>query len=210
MGHQSRRRRSELRRLAHAKSSDECRINIARSFRRMLVRADLRERPDARPGPPRREPAEAIAEPSPPTRPYDRLLGPMVRSVLRITIRSGELIVGLLSRSTHGPEAWSWTLTGVRRPDDEDFIWHGDAETDHDAFDQIALAWAVDLVGRSRIDCAAPARRASRCAAAPSRLRCTVPAGGPTALDSRDQARRLSADAASGWLARPLLHPQRP
>ena len=126
----------------YAKSSDECRINIARSFRRMLVRADLRERPDARPGPPRREPAEAIAEPSPPTRPYDRLLGPMVRSVLRITIRSGELIVGLLSRSTHGPEAWSWTLTGVRRPDDEDFIWHGDAETDHDAFDQIALAWA--------------------------------------------------------------------
>ena len=130
----------------YAKSSDECRINIARSFRRMLTRADLRERPDARPGPPRREPVEAIAEPSPPTQHYDRendiRLGPMLRNERHITIRSGELIVGWLARSTHGPETWSWALTGVERPDDEDFAWHGNAKTDHDAFDQIALAWA--------------------------------------------------------------------
>ena len=63
----------------------------------MLTHADLRERPDARPGPPRREPAQAIAEPSPPTQPYDRandiLFGPMIRNERRITIRSGELIV---------------------------------------------------------------------------------------------------------------------
>ena len=87
----------------------------------MLARADLRERPDARPGPPRREPAEAIDGPSGPTPPYDRendiLLGPMIRNELRITVRSGELIVGLLTRSTHGPETWSWILTGVERPD---------------------------------------------------------------------------------------------
>ena len=43
-------------------SPDKCRTQIGRSFRSMLARADLRERPDAKPGPPRREPAEA-AEP---------------------------------------------------------------------------------------------------------------------------------------------------
>ena len=122
----------------YAKSSDECRIN-----RSMLVRADLRERPDARPGPPRREPVEAIAEPSPPTQPYDRENdGPMIRNERHSTIRSGELIVGLLARSTHGSETWSWILSGVPRPDDEDFVWHGEASTDHGAFDQIELAWA--------------------------------------------------------------------
>ena len=111
----------------------------------MLARADLRERPDARPGPPRREPVQAIAEPSPPTQPYDRendiLLGPMLRNERHITIRSGELIVGLLARSTHGPETWSWALTGVERPD-ADFIWRGEAKTERDAFDEIAAAWS--------------------------------------------------------------------
>jgi hypothetical protein len=66
----------------------------------------------------------------------------MVRNERRITIRSGELIVGLLSPSTHGPEMSSWILTGVSRPDDEDFVWHGDAETDRDAFDKIAASWS--------------------------------------------------------------------
>ena len=92
----------------------------------MLARADLRERPDARPGPPRREQAAATDGPTGPPPPYDRekdiLLGPMLRNERRITIRSGELIVGLLTRSTHGPETWSWVLTGVERPD-EDFRW---------------------------------------------------------------------------------------
>jgi hypothetical protein len=129
----------------YAKSPDECRINIARSFRRMLARADLRERPDARPGPPRREP-EAIAEPSPPTQPYDRandiLLGPMLRNELRITVRSGSLIVGLLTCSTHGPETWSWALTGVERPD-ADFVWRGEAETQTEAFNAIGASWLL-------------------------------------------------------------------
>ena len=77
----------------YATSPDECRTHIARSFRSMLARADLRERPDAKPGPPRREPAEAIDGPSGPLPPYDRendiLLGPMIRNELRITVRSG-------------------------------------------------------------------------------------------------------------------------
>jgi len=41
-------------------TGDECRTHVAQSFRAMLARADLRERPDAKPGPPRREPAEAV------------------------------------------------------------------------------------------------------------------------------------------------------
>jgi hypothetical protein len=65
----------------------------------------------------------------------------MLRNERRITIRSGELIVGLLSRSTHGPETWSWALTGAGRPF-EDFVWCGDAATDLDAFDQLELSWA--------------------------------------------------------------------
>ena len=66
----------------YAKSPDECRIHIARSFRRMLARADLRERPDARPGPPRREPAEAIDGPSGPP--------PALRSRERYPARSDD------------------------------------------------------------------------------------------------------------------------
>ena len=65
----------------------------------------------------------------------------MIRNERHITIRSGELIVGLLSRSTHGPEKRSWLLTGVGRPF-EDFVWRGDAGTDRDAFDAIAASWA--------------------------------------------------------------------
>ena len=130
----------------YATSPDQCRILVARAFRRMLTRADLRERPDAKPGPPRREPVEAIAEPSPPTQPYDRendiRLGPMLRNERHITIRSGELIVGLLARSTHGPETWSWALTGVERPF-ADFRWRGEAVTDRDAFDALAASWLL-------------------------------------------------------------------
>ena len=66
----------------------------------------------------------------------------MIRNERRITIRSGELIVGLLSRSTHGPETWSWLLTGVGRPF-EDFVWRGDAGTDRDAFDALAASWLL-------------------------------------------------------------------
>jgi hypothetical protein len=127
----------------YAKSPNECRILVARAFRRMLTRADLRERPDAKPGPPRREPMQA---PDGPTPPYDRendiRLGPMLRNERHITIRSGELIVGLLARSTHGPETWSWALTGVERPF-ADFRWRGDAVTDRDALDALAASWLL-------------------------------------------------------------------
>ena len=117
-------------------SPEECRTQIGTAFRVMLLRADLRERPDAEPGSPRREHRPSGHHET------DRALGSMVRNERRITVRSGELTVGLLSRSTHGPETWSWALTGVPWPDDEDFVWHGDARSEHDAFDQIEFAWA--------------------------------------------------------------------
>ena len=130
----------------YAAYPEVCCTLIALAFRRTLARADLRERPDAKPGPPRRAPSDAIAEPSPPTPPYDRevdrWLGPMVRSERRVFVRSGELIVGVLNRATHGPESWSWFMTGVSRPHDEDFVWRGHRlETEEQAFAALASWW---------------------------------------------------------------------
>jgi hypothetical protein len=106
----------------YAKSADNCRAAIGTVFRQMLGRADLRERPDAKPGPPRQAPVEAIAGLSPSAPPYDReidrRLGPMVRSERRVFVRSGKPIVGVLA--TQGPEIW--LLTGVSRPHG---IWQG-------------------------------------------------------------------------------------
>ena len=39
----------------YARTPDECKAHIAKTFREMLARADLRERADAKPGPPRRD-----------------------------------------------------------------------------------------------------------------------------------------------------------
>jgi hypothetical protein len=129
----------------HASHGDVCRTLIALAFRRMLARAELRERPDAKPGPPRLAPPEANIEPSGPPKPYahdaDRRLGGMVRNERRIAVRSGELICGVLNRDTHGPESWSWSLTGLHRPDDENFVWQGHADTEDEAFDALAACW---------------------------------------------------------------------
>ena len=81
----------------YAAYPEVCRTLITLAFRRTLARADLRERPGAKPGPPNRASPDAIAEPSPPMPAYDRetarWLG-MVRSERRVFVRSGELIVG--------------------------------------------------------------------------------------------------------------------
>jgi hypothetical protein len=119
----------------YATSPEQCRILIARAFRAMLTHADLRERPEARPGSPRRK---AIARPSRPTQPFDRENDRQLSNERRITVRSGSLIVGVL---TQGPESWSWALTGVLQPD-EDFIWRGEAETQTKAFNAIAAVWS--------------------------------------------------------------------
>jgi len=107
----------------YAAHAEVCRTLIALAFRRMLARADLREQPDAKPGPPRRAADESVAYPQSPP-PHDRdsdgRLGSMQRVERRVAVRSGELTIGVLSRSTHGDETWTWTLTGVHRPD-EDF-----------------------------------------------------------------------------------------
>ena len=136
----------------------------------MLVRADLRERLGRPAGPPHREQAQApdgpTGAPPPDDRDIDRRSGPMIRNERHITIRSGELIVGLLSRSTHGPDSWSWILSGVERPDDEDFIWNGDAGTDNDALDRIELAWAR-WTWWAGLESVAPLQRGVRRAARP-------------------------------------------
>lgn len=129
----------------HASHGDVCRTLIALAFRRMLARAELRERADAKPGPARCAPLEPSIEALDPSTPYDRdadrRLGGM-RNELRRVIRSGELGVGVLSRAARGDERWSWFLTGVQRPDDPDFIWSGDAETEAEAFDAFERCWA--------------------------------------------------------------------
>ena len=51
-------------------SPDECRTDIGRSFRAMLARADLRERPDAKPD--RRAARRRTRSPNFRRRPYDR------------------------------------------------------------------------------------------------------------------------------------------
>ena len=129
----------------NASHGDVCRTLIALAFRRMLARADLSEHPDAKPGPPRRAADEsaALSQSSPShDRDEDQQLGSMQRVERRVAVRSGELTIGVLSRSTHGDETWTWTLTGVHRPDD-DFTWHGvAAASEEDAFNALAECWS--------------------------------------------------------------------
>ena len=198
MGRQSRRRRSELRRLRllrprprSAGSTSPARSADAHA--RRSARAAGREAGTAAPG-------ASDCRPSPPTQPYDRendiLLGPMLRNERRITIRSGELIVGLLARSTHGPETWSWALTGVERPDDADFVWRGEAETRTRRIqrDRIRVG-ALDLVGRSRSGRAAPARRADDARRPPASSSRACRRGQPACRPARSGSTRSSTTA---------------
>jgi hypothetical protein len=124
----------------YAAHPDVCRTLIGLSFRRMLARADLREQPDAKPGPPRFGPVELTATPAPP---YDRTTDPEggPRSELRKAVRSGELVVGVLSRDAYGPERWSWFVSGLPRPDDADFRWYGEAASELEAFVALSTCW---------------------------------------------------------------------
>ena len=141
----------------YASHGHVCRTLIALAFRRMLAKAELRERPDAQPGPPRRAPEASIIEPSEPSRPYDRdadrRLGGMQRNELRRAVRSGELTVGTLTRSTHGDERWSWSPSGLHLPDDPDFVWHGEADTEQEAFEQFERCWSrwLDWAGLEQV-----------------------------------------------------------
>jgi hypothetical protein len=74
----------------------------------------------------------------------------MARSERRVFVRSGELIVGVLDRATHGPDSWSWFLTGVSRPHD---IWQGYADTEDAAFDDFASCWKrwLDWAGLEQV-----------------------------------------------------------
>ena len=50
--------------------------------------------------------------------------------------------VGISVAATRGPETWSWSLAGVARPDDPDFVWRGEADSETEAFDAFADCWA--------------------------------------------------------------------
>ena len=84
----------------------------------------------------------------------------MLRNQLRRAVRSGELIVGVLRRATHGPECWSWEMGGLQRPDDQDFIWRGDVDSEAEAFD--ALAACCSLVYWAGLAHVTPLHRAVR------------------------------------------------
>jgi hypothetical protein len=75
----------------------------------------------------------------------------LARSERRVFVRSGELIVGVLNRATHGLESWSWFLTGVSRPHD---IWQGHGDTEDAAFDDFASCWKrwLDWAGLEQLD----------------------------------------------------------
>jgi hypothetical protein len=45
-------------------------------------------------------------------------------------------------RAARGAERWSWFLTGLHQPDDPDFVWHGTADTEAEAFDALAPCWS--------------------------------------------------------------------
>jgi hypothetical protein len=130
--------------LGRATSPDECQTHIGQSFRAMLARAELRERPDAKPGPARRAPPESIDGPFEPLPldEFEKKRYPMMLNERRVAVRSGELTVGALIRATHGDEVWLWFPTGIARPDDEDFVWRGHADTEDNAFDAFAHCWS--------------------------------------------------------------------
>ena len=115
---------------------DVCRTLIGLSFRRMLARANLREQPDAQPGPPRLGPVEVASVPDGSA--DDQEGGPP--NEWRDVVRSGELIVGVLSRDPLGTERWWWSLIGLPRPY-EDFRWHGHAASELEAFVALSTCW---------------------------------------------------------------------
>ena len=125
---------------------EECCRQIGRAFREMLRRADLREVADAKPAPPQRD---AVDHHESDQRSWsanddgrsDRECGPMVRNERRVTVRSGELIVGLLERSVYGDESWAWLFDGGLRRPREDFVWRGTTAAESEAFDAICACW---------------------------------------------------------------------
>ena len=81
----------------------------------------------------------------------------MIRNELRVSVRSGELVIGLLARATHGAEERSsWSLTGLHPP--QYFEWRGGADTDHDVPARRLLV-ALGLLGLEQI---APLQRGAR------------------------------------------------
>jgi len=144
------------------------RRELADAFRVLIARADLAERPDAKAGPPVRDPpppstdelaAWTPAQQHDPQRDHDHPV--VIHQPKRFTVYSGELLVGVLEEVARVPNAghWTWALSGTR-PNPPYFVWRGDAQT----LDEAAARHAGRLsrVGQGRQG--APARWSSgRC-----------------------------------------------
>jgi hypothetical protein len=125
---------------------DEAKLAMATAFRGALERAGLAEIEDARPGPPEREtppPAVSAASWAPP-KPWSYLDHPIViHQPRRMTVTSGELLVGLLHEINRAPYAgqWTWEISGTR-PNPAAFLWNGHRPTLTEA--QAALTAALE------------------------------------------------------------------
>jgi hypothetical protein len=126
----------------YATSPDECRTHVARSFRldacaRRPARATGREAGTAAPraaGSDSRN-VRTVAAVRSRVRSHD----PQRASDRRQVRRARRWIALALDARTR---VLDWILTGVPRPDDEDFAWHRLVATETEAFDEIAASWS--------------------------------------------------------------------
>ena len=116
------------------------RATVVRSFRALLARADLAECPDAKAGTPVHDP--------PPPQPRERAPGwerdnPVgVYRPTHLTVYSGEMLIGVLTEISRGPNAgqWSWAMSGTR-PNPPGFVWRGVERTLEEARAAHAACW---------------------------------------------------------------------
>lgn len=131
-----------------ASSMDEGMALVKAAFVGMIARAGLAETTGARPGPPYRHAPLPVVSPSVAPTHDPGLDGLGIQTgcgAKRIAIRSGELVCGILDRNTRGREAgfWSWFLTGLNGPPSDEFISHGLAYSEAEAFDAFSICWAA-------------------------------------------------------------------
>ena len=131
-----------------ANSLEAGRRALADAFRVLIARADLAERPDAKAGPPVRDPppsGEELSVWEPPQHdPHlDRDHPVVIHQPRRFTVYSGELLVGVLDEIARAPNAgqWTWALSGTR-PNPPYFVWRGRAQTLDEARAAHAACWA--------------------------------------------------------------------
>jgi len=124
---------------------EEAKPAMAKAWRDSLARVGLAEIEDARPGP-----TERKAPPPPdvgawiPGPVFSDLDHPVViHQPRRMSVTSGELLVGLLHEINRAPYAgqWTWEISGTRS-NPEGFVWNGHQPTLGEAQAALIGAWA--------------------------------------------------------------------